>query len=148
MQESQSTKTTATTEIYEGKLQCNKQKNKKGRDTYSYCVYNKAKATNDNITEILDTHYKNENIVHIRVNSIHADDLYMLEARGILEYQQEDGIWELFLSDTKANPIININMDTVLWNLVGDIVSIDIEAKEKTIEVTEAPENGESEDIK
>ena len=138
---SKNQKSTKTVEIYEGKLQCNKQKNKKGRDTYNYCVHNKSKSTNDNITEILDNHYKNEDILHIRVNSIHSDDLYMLEAKGILEYQQDNGMWELFLSDIKVEPIVNINIDTVLWNLVGDIVTIDIEAEENI-----APENDESED--
>ena len=143
---SENQKSTKTVEIFEGKLQCNKQKNKKGRDTYSYCVYDKSKATNANITEILDNHYKNVDILHIRVNSIHSDDLYMLEAKGILEYQKEDGMWELFLSNTNENPVININLDTVLWNIVGDIVTIEIEAKENVAYATDICENDESEE--
>ena len=139
MSENQSTKTTpvVTTEIYEGKLQFIKSKDKKGRGTYSssYCIYNKVKATNDNITDILDIHYKNEDIIHINIVSKVLDEVYMFDRTGILELRKEDGMYELFLDDT--------DLDGLLWNIVGDSIKIDIESKERVIDITE---NDKSED--
>ena len=137
MQESQSTKTTpvVNTEVYEGKLQFIKSKDKKGRGlySYSYCIYNKAKATNDNITEILDAHYKNEDIIHINIVSKVLDEVYMFDRTGILEIRKDEGMYDLFLEDT--------NLDSLLWNIVGDEIQINIESKENI-----TPENDESED--
>ena len=139
MQESQSTKTTpvVNTEVYEGKLQFIKSKDKKGRGlySYSYCIYNKAKATNDNITEILDAHYKNEDIIHINIVSKVLDEVYMFDRTGILEIRKDEGMYDLFLEDA--------NLDSLLWNIVGDSIKIDIESKERVIDITE---NDKSED--
>ena len=126
-----------TVEVYEGKLQFIKSKDKKGRGlySYSYCIYNKAKTTNDNITEILDAHYKNEDIIHMNIVSKELEGSYMFDRTGTLELRKEDGMYELFLDDT--------DLDGLLWNIVGDSIRIDIESKEKVI-IT--PENDESED--
>ena len=140
MSKSQSAKTipapVVITEIYEGKLQFIKSKDKKGRGTYSssYCIYNKVKATNDNITEILDAHYKNEDIIHINIVSKVLDEVYMFDRTGILEIRKDEGMYDLFLEDT--------NLDGLLWNIVGDEIQINIESKESNI----TQENDESED--
>lgn len=106
-------KTEIIKEEYEGVLQLNRFIDKK----LSYCIYNNVKVTNDNISQILDKLYMDEKEIDILIYEKMNNYTYTyLKETGILEYKKDDGVYELFLND--------VNLDIVLWNLIGHKIKI------------------------